>query len=53
MNKNDVQEAAEVLRRVLVQVQSGQLEAPGRRGTALVNRLRGAVHALEAAGRVR
>ncbi len=53
MSKNDVQEAAEVLRRVLTQVKSGQLSAEGRRGAPVVNRLRGAVHALDAVARTR
>jgi hypothetical protein len=47
--KPQVAGAADVLREVLAKVESGELEAPGRRGAAVVNRLRGALLGLDVA----
>jgi hypothetical protein len=47
--KADVAQAAAVLREVLARVDSGELEAPGARGSAVVRRLQGALLGLETA----
>jgi hypothetical protein len=44
-----VQEAADVLRRLLEMVDRGELDAPGRRGKAVVARLEGVLLGLDAA----
>jgi hypothetical protein len=50
--KSQVADAADVLRALLAKVDAGGLEAPGRRGAAIVRRLRGALLGLDvAAGR--
>lgn len=43
------QAAAALLREVLAKVDAGELEAPGRRGQAVVKRLEGAALGLEVA----
>jgi hypothetical protein len=47
--KSQVAGAADVLRQVLAKVDAGELEAPGRRGAAVVKRLRGALLGLDVA----
>ena len=47
-SKADAAQAAEVLRALLVKVQSGELEAPGARGAAIRRRLEGALLGLDA-----
>jgi hypothetical protein len=50
--KSQVAGAADVLREVLAKVDAGELEAPGRRGAAIVRRLHGVLLGLDvAAGR--
>jgi hypothetical protein len=43
------QQAGDVLRRLLEMVERGELDAPGRRGKAVVARLEGALLALDVA----
>ena len=50
-SKADVAQAAEVLRALLAEVQSCELEAPGARGAAVRRRLEGALLGLDAATR--
>ncbi len=45
----DVEQAADILRQLLAQIDRGELEAPGRRGAAIVARIESAVLGLETA----
>jgi hypothetical protein len=45
----DIEQAADVLRQLLAKVDSGELEALGRRGAAVVARIESAVLGLETA----
>lgn len=47
--KADVDGAASILRRLLVKVDSGELEADGRRGKAVLARIEGVLLGLDAA----
>jgi hypothetical protein len=45
----EVEQAASILRELLSRVESGDLEAPGRRGKAIIARLEGALLGLTTA----
>ncbi|MCU1590959.1 MAG: hypothetical protein JWP11_2215 [Frankiales bacterium] len=47
--RTEVQAAAAVLREVLAKVDAGELEAPGRRGSAVVARIESAALGLDVA----
>jgi hypothetical protein len=49
MSDDELRQAAAIIRRLLEQVEEGQVDVGGARGVAVVRRLEGAAQALETA----